>query len=117
MSHFRAHCRERCECRHSSGQCTRVPDHTWRQLPLPRKNVSPFALRKFDAPAPPGVAVELISLSSDIADDYQLTPSEIAELFGTAAEYRISEVADRNAGVVLKINKERLTGLADPIKK
>jgi len=46
-----------------------------------------------------------------IAEDYKLTPPEIAELFGTAAEYRVSEVADRNAGVVLKINKERLLGL------
>jgi amidase len=46
-----------------------------------------------------------------IADDYQLTPPEIAELFGTAAEYRVSEVADRNAGVVLKISKERLLAL------
>jgi amidase len=47
-----------------------------------------------------------------IAEDYKLTPPEIAELFGTAAEYRVSEVADRNAGIVLKINKERLKGLA-----
>jgi acetamidase/formamidase len=46
-----------------------------------------------------------------IAEDYKLEPSEIAELFGTAAEYRVSEVADRNAGVVLKISKERLLGL------
>jgi amidase len=46
-----------------------------------------------------------------IAEDYKLTPSEIAELFGTAAEYRVSEVADRNAGVVLKIKKERLQAL------
>jgi amidase len=43
-----------------------------------------------------------------VAEDYKLTPAEIAELFGTAAEYRVSEVADRNAGVVLKISKERL---------
>ncbi len=47
-----------------------------------------------------------------IAEDYKLTPAEISELFGTAAEYRISEVADRNAGVVLKISKERLKSLA-----
>jgi amidase len=33
-------------------------------------------------------------------------------VLGTAAEYRISEVADRNAGIVLKIDKERLKGLA-----
>jgi amidase len=52
-----------------------------------------------------------------IAEDYKLLPPEIAELFGTAAEYRVSEVADRNAGVVLKINKERLKSLAEIEKK
>jgi amidase len=51
------------------------------------------------------------NMAAWIADDYKLTPQEIAELFGTAAEYRVSEVADRNAGVVLKINKERLQSL------
>jgi amidase len=51
------------------------------------------------------------NMASWIADDYKLTPAEIAELFGSAAEYRISEVADRNAGVVLKINKARLKTL------
>jgi pimeloyl-ACP methyl ester carboxylesterase len=35
-------------------------------------------------------------------------------VLGTAAEYKVSEVADRNSGVVLKINKERL---ADPEEK
>ncbi len=48
-----------------------------------------------------------------IAEDYKLLPAEIAELFGTSAEYRVSEVADRNAGVVLKISKERLKTLAE----
>ena len=43
--------------------------------------------------------------------DYKLTPSEIAQLLGTAAEYKVSEVADRNAGIVLKINKDRLKPL------
>lgn len=46
-----------------------------------------------------------------LSDTYSLTPSEIAQVLGTSAEYKISEVADRNAGVVLKINKERLKGL------
>ena len=45
-------------------------------------------------------------------EDYRLTPSEVAQVLGTAAEYRISEVADRNAGIVLKISKERLKGLS-----
>jgi acetamidase/formamidase len=44
-------------------------------------------------------------------EDYKLTPSEVAQVLGSSAEYRISEVADRNAGVVLKISKERLQGL------
>jgi hypothetical protein len=45
-------------------------------------------------------------------EDYKLTPSEVAQVLGSAAEYKISEVADRNAGIVLKINKDRLKGLA-----
>jgi acetamidase/formamidase len=50
-----------------------------------------------------------------LTDDYKLTPSEVAEVLGTAAEYKVSEAADRNAGVVLKINKERLQSLI-PVK-
>ena len=51
-----------------------------------------------------------------LSDDYKLTPSEVAEVLGSAAEYRISEVADRNAGVVLKLNKERLKTLTAAMK-
>jgi acetamidase/formamidase len=47
-----------------------------------------------------------------LADQYKLTPSEVAQVLGTSAEYKVSEVADRNAGMVLKINKERLRSLA-----
>ena len=43
-----------------------------------------------------------------LTDDYKLTPSEIAQVLGTSAEYKVSEVADRNAGIVLKINKDRM---------
>lgn len=53
--------------------------------------------------------------TSNMADwlttDYKLTPSEVAQVLGTAAEFKVSEAADRNAGVVLKINKERLQSL------
>ena len=51
-----------------------------------------------------------------LADEYKLTPSEVAQVLGTSAEYKVSEVADRNAGMVLKINKERLQGLASATK-
>jgi amidase len=52
-----------------------------------------------------------------LADDYKLTPSEIAQVIGTAAEYKVSEVADRNSGIVLKINKERLRSLTPAATK
>jgi amidase len=51
-----------------------------------------------------------------LADDYKLTPSEVAQVLGSAAEYKVSEVADRNAGIVLKINRERLQSLTLPPK-
>jgi acetamidase/formamidase len=51
-----------------------------------------------------------------LTDDYKLTPTEVAQVLGTSAEYKVSEVADRNAGVVLKINKERLQGLTPATK-
>ena len=46
-----------------------------------------------------------------LMDDYKLTSSEVAQVLGTAAEYRVGEVADRNAGMVLKVSKERLASL------
>src|ERR1017187_8340112 len=49
-----------------------------------------------------------------LTDDYKLTRSEIAQVLGTAAEYKVSEVDDRNAGIVLKIDKDRLQSLALP---
>lgn len=52
-----------------------------------------------------------------LEQDYALTPSEIAQVLGTAAEYRVSEVADRNAGMVLRINKDRLKSLPPAPKK
>lgn len=50
-------------------------------------------------------------MSKWLNEDYTLTPSETAQVLGTAAEYKVSEVADRNSGVVLKIDKRRLAGL------
>ncbi|HET8965930.1 MAG TPA: acetamidase/formamidase family protein [Candidatus Acidoferrum sp.] len=51
------------------------------------------------------------SMAAWLNEDYKLTPSEVAQVLGTASEYRISEVADRNAGIVLRISKERLKEL------
>jgi amidase len=51
-----------------------------------------------------------------LAEDYKLTSSEIAQVIGAAAEYRVSEVADRNAGIVLKLKKRYLQPLASAVK-
>ncbi|HSS77804.1 MAG TPA: acetamidase/formamidase family protein, partial [Thermoanaerobaculia bacterium] len=48
-----------------------------------------------------------------LEEDYKLTPSEVAQVLGTAAQYHVSEAADRNAGMVLKISKARLATLAE----
>lgn len=57
------------------------------------------------------------NMAAWLEEKYALTPPEVAEVLGTSAEYKVSEVADRNAGVVLKINKERLQPLpAAPAK-
>jgi acetamidase/formamidase/predicted SnoaL-like aldol condensation-catalyzing enzyme len=46
-----------------------------------------------------------------LSQDYHLTPSESAQVLGSMAEYTISEVPDRNAGVVLRLRKDLLQGL------
>jgi acetamidase/formamidase len=56
------------------------------------------------------------NMAAWLDEDYGLTPPEVAEVLGTSAEYKVSEVADRNAGVVLKMNKERLLTLATATK-
>lgn len=56
------------------------------------------------------------NMASWLTDEYKLTPSEVAQVLGTSSEYKVSEVADRNAGIVVKINKERLKSLAPTAK-
>jgi amidase len=51
------------------------------------------------------------NMAAWLEEKYGLTAPEVAEVLGTSAEFKVGEVADRNAGVVLKINKERLQGL------
>ncbi|HEY6414021.1 MAG TPA: acetamidase/formamidase family protein [Edaphobacter sp.] len=43
-----------------------------------------------------------------LTDDYNLTPTEVAQVLGTASQYKVAEVADRNAGVALKVDKALL---------
>jgi len=57
----------------------------------------------------------LARATSDLADwletEYRLRPEEVAPIFGTALEYRIAEIADRNVNVVARIRKDRLPRL------
>ena len=57
-----------------------------------------------------------VNMAGWLTEKYGLTPTEVAEVMGTSAEYKVSEVADRNAGVVVKVNKKRLEGLATSTK-
>jgi acetamidase/formamidase len=52
------------------------------------------------------------NMANWLATDYKLNPSEVAQVLGTASQIRIAEVADRNAGVAIIIDKDRLKGLA-----
>jgi hypothetical protein len=51
-------------------------------------------------------------MSQWLEQDYGLTPSEIAQVLGTSAQFKISEVADRNVGVAAKLSKARHSSLA-----
>ena len=51
----------------------------------------------------------------EVGDDGLLN-EEVAQVLGSSAEYKVAEVADRNAGIVLKINKDRLKGLTTATK-
>jgi acetamidase/formamidase len=52
------------------------------------------------------------NMANWLMDDYQLTPSEVAQFLGVAAHYRVTEVADRNSGIALKIDKSLLKNLS-----
>jgi amidase len=51
-------------------------------------------------------------LATWLQTDYKLSSAEVASVLGTSIEYKISEVADRNVGVVAKIRKASLSSLA-----
>src|SRR4051812_35839493 len=52
------------------------------------------------------------NMAAWLTEKYALTPSEVAQVLGTSAEYKVSEVADRNAGMVLMLRKDRLQTLS-----
>lgn len=51
-----------------------------------------------------------------LQQDYHLTASEAALVLGSSAEYRISEIADRDASVVLQLRKDLLRHITSGLK-
>ena len=51
-----------------------------------------------------------------LQQEYHLTPSETALVLGSSAEYRISEIADRDASVVLQLRKDLLRNITNTAK-
>lgn len=85
--------------------------------PLPRvENATTIIATGIDGSLDDAFRAATSNMASWLADDYKLNPSEIAQVLGTAAQYKVAEVADRNVNVVLKIDKERLKTLA-PLQK
>lgn len=50
-------------------------------------------------------------LATWLQEDYKLSSSDVAALLGTSIQYSVSEVADRNVGVIAKISKKTLAGV------
>jgi amidase len=50
-------------------------------------------------------------LANWLQSDYKLSTSEVAQVLGTSIQYNIAEVADRNVGLVAKIDKRVLAML------
>jgi len=42
---------------------------------------------------------------------YELRFPEVSQVIGTSAEYRVSVIVGQNAGIVIKLHKDRLGGL------
>jgi acetamidase/formamidase len=86
-------------------------------IPAPRVESATHIMAMGLAGSLDGAFREATSNMADwLAHQYKLTPSEVAQVLGSAAEYKVSEVADRNAGMVLKINKARLRSLGAATK-
>ena len=59
----------------------------------------------------PDNAFRAANMAQWLSGDYKPAPSEIAPAPGGAAEYKVSDPADRNAGIVLEIDGDRLQPL------
>jgi amidase len=80
-----------------------------KHLPSPRvENPTSIIALGYDGSLDSAFRDATSNMAQWLTDDYNLTPTEVAEVLGTAAQYKVAEVADRNAGIALKIDKSLL---------
>ena len=83
-----------------------------KNVPQPRAENAQFRMASGIANSlPEALQQATTNLSRWLADDYKLTPNEIAIVLGTAMQYQIAEVVDPLVHVVAKIDKKALAGL------
>jgi acetamidase/formamidase len=83
-----------------------------RSVPQPRAENAQFRMASGIANSlPEALQQATTNLSRWLADDYTLTPNEVAIVLGTAIQYQIAEVVDPLVHVVAKIDKKALAGL------
>lgn len=91
----------------------RVEVISHRQTPSPRvENAGRIMALGYAGSVDDSLKVATSNMASWLTTDYKLNPSEVAQILGTASHIRITEVADRNAGVAIIIDKDRLRPLA-----
>lgn len=84
-----------------------------RQTPSPRvENAGRIMALGYQGSVDDSLKVATSNMANWLSTDYKLNPSEVAQILGTASQIRITEVADRNAGVAIIIDKDRLKTLA-----
>jgi amidase len=83
-----------------------------KNVPQPRAENAQFRMASGIANSlPEALQQATTNLSRWLADDYKLTPNEVAIVLGTAIQYQIAEVVDPLVHVVAKIDKKALAGL------
>jgi amidase len=87
-----------------------------KRAPAPRVENSTAIIAMGLGSVPDAIREATGNMGDWLTDTYKLTPSELAQVLGTASQYHISELADRNAGVVLRIDKARLETLTATTK-
>lgn len=92
-----------------------IPRHP---VPAPRvENAAQIMALGYEGSLDEALKTATANMQRWLASDYALDPSEASQVIGAAAHIRISEAADRNAGVAVILDKAVLATLTkDPAK-